>query len=76
MKVKIITGKYKPATGDIWIKTGDITELPDSEARAAIAANVAIEAEPSAHESKPVQNISEPVSEIAARVRGSASKKE
>lgn len=41
MKVEIITGKYKPANYDGWYKRGDIVELPDSEANAAISGGAA-----------------------------------
>ncbi len=73
MKVKIIVGKYK-AADENWYKFGEVVDLPESEGRAAIAGNVAIEM--GSVISPPVQNIAEPVSETAARVRGTSSKKE
>ena len=41
MKVKFIVGKYKPAEGDEWLKFGDIADLPNEEAIAAIAGGAA-----------------------------------
>jgi hypothetical protein len=73
MKVKIIARKYKPVEGDDWYKSGDVVELPDAEAKSAIAANVAIDVAPAI--SPPLQNF-EPVAEVAARVRGRNSKEE
>jgi hypothetical protein len=58
MKVQIKAGKYKPANMDIWVKAGEIVELPEDEARAAISANVAIEFGVS-----PVQPVISPIDE-------------
>jgi len=43
MKVKIITGKYKPFDSDGWVRTGEIVDLPNGEAIAAIEGGAAKE---------------------------------
>ena len=43
MKVKIITGKYKPFDSDGWVRAGEVVDLPNGEAIAAIEGGAAKE---------------------------------
>jgi len=71
MKVKIITGKYKPAEGDVWYKTDEVVDLPEAEGMAAIVANVAV-----VLEVPTVQPVIPPIEESSPRRGGRTAKEE
>lgn len=78
MKVEIITGKYKPFGSDGWIRCGEVVELPDAEATAAIVNGVAkaIGESSSPQAPAPAQASTEPVATASSKSTSKTAKSE